>query len=106
MPGSSCSARALWLTAGYRLQRRSLASCEQSPVRDKDNRGHQGGLEESLPGHSECSQGSTVKAGPQRQVKEHQAEGGMGTAQEQEVDVALKDLWVGLSSLALSRVVS
>lgn len=52
-----------------------LARCEKSLVRDKAIGECQEGLEESLPGHSECSQGSTSEAESQRQVKGHQVEG-------------------------------
>lgn len=75
IPGSFCSARALWFTGGYQLQDRSLARCEKSLVRDKESGEHQEDLEESLPGFSECSQESIIEAESQRQVKVHQAEG-------------------------------
>lgn len=52
-----------------------LAKCEKSLVRGKAISEFQEGLEECLPGHSECSQGSTNEAELQRQVKGHQVEG-------------------------------
>lgn len=84
-----------------------LAGCEKSLVREKDIDECQEGIEESLPGHSECSQGSTIiEAESQRQVKIRQVEDAWVQLQKHEVGMAMRDPWLRLSSLALSRVAS